>query len=175
MESMLTQRFLLRKFTGNDIENVFRGLSHPEVIKYYGISFLTLEATQEQMDWFEQIEQDGTGIWFAICSPDDTIFYGAGGFSSRNAKFGKAEIGFWLLPEFWGMGIMTEVFPTLCAYGFRELDLHRIEGFVESENTACKNAMRKLHFTHEGTMRECEIKDGKRIDLEIYAKLKYPD
>ena len=32
--------------------------------------------------------------------------------------------------------------------------------------------MKKLDFTHEGTMRECEIKNGKFISLDIYAKIK---
>ena len=31
--------------------------------------------------------------------------------------------------------------------------------------------MHKLGFVYEGTMKECEIKDGKWIDLEIYALL----
>jgi ribosomal-protein-alanine N-acetyltransferase len=32
--------------------------------------------------------------------------------------------------------------------------------------------MDKLGFQHEGTMKECEIKNGKFINLDIYAKIK---
>jgi len=39
-------RILLRQFTDDDLENVFKGLSHSDVIKYYGISYDTLEATK---------------------------------------------------------------------------------------------------------------------------------
>ena len=84
----------------------------------------------------------------------------------------KAEIGFWLLTEFWGQCIMTEVMPIICNYGFDNLGLHRIEGLVEKDNLNCKNAMKKLDFTHEGTMTDCEIKNGKFISLDIYAKFK---
>ena len=31
--------------------------------------------------------------------------------------------------------------------------------------------MAKLDFEYEGTMKECEIKNGKFISLDIYAKL----
>ena len=31
--------------------------------------------------------------------------------------------------------------------------------------------MAKLDFTHEGTMIECEVKNGKFINLDMYAKL----
>lgn len=167
-----TNRLLLRQFVDSDIENVFKGLSHPDIIKHYGISFASLEATTEQMRWFADLEKEGTGIWFAVCSVDNNTFYGAGGLNNLNKEHKKAEIGFWLLHEFWGQGIMKEALPLICKYGFDKLELHRIEGFVESENINCKNAMAKLDFLHEGTLRECEIKNGKYISLDIYAKIK---
>jgi len=167
-----TDKLLLRQFVENDLENVFKGLSHPEIIKYYGVSFQTLEATKEQMTFFADLEKNETGIWWAVCSADNKIFYGAGGLSSLNKEHKKAEIGFWLISEFWGNGIMKEAMPLICNYGFDNLELHRIEGFVESENKNCKNAMAKLDFQHEGTMKECEIKNGKFISLDIYAKVK---
>mgnify|MGYP001133751685 CR=1 FL=1 len=170
---ILTNRLLLRQFNESDLENVFKGLSHPDVIKHYGISFESLEATKEQIAWFADLEKDGTGIWFAVCSSDNKTFYGAGGLNSLNKKHKKAEIGFWLMPEFWGQGIMKEAMPLICDYGFYELGLHRIEGFVESDNLNCKNAMAKLDFQHEGTMKDCEIKNGKYISLDIFAKVNH--
>ncbi len=167
-----TERVLLRQFDENDVENVFIGLSHTDVIKYYGISFDSLEATKEQMTWFADLEKDGTGMWFAVCSLDNRTFYGAGGLNSLSKEHKKADFGFWLLPEFWGCGIMKEAMPLICDFGFDKLGLHRIEGFVESGNVNCKNAMAKLDFQHEGTMKDCEIKNGKFISLDIYAKLK---
>lgn len=167
-----TTNYLLRNIIETDIHDIFKGLSHPEVIKYYGVSYQTLEATQEQMAWFRNLQKDETGIWFAICATDNSKFYGAGGFNSLDKQSKKAEIGFWLLPEYWQKGVMSEVFPELSKYAFSTLDLHRIEGFVDSENLACKAAMKKLNFVHEGTMRQCEIKDESFIDLEIYARLR---
>ncbi len=166
-----TERLLLRQFADNDLENVFKGLSHPDIIKYYGVSYQTLEAAKEQMKFFADLETNGTGIWWAVCSPDNKIFYGAGGLNSVSKDHNKAEIGFWLLPEFWGKGIMTEAMPLICKFGFDKLGLHRIEGIVETENKNCKNAMAKLDFQHEGTMKEAEIKNGRYISLDMYAKL----
>ncbi len=169
---MRSEILLLRHFVESDIDNVYKGLSHPEVIKHYGISFDSLEATKKQMTWFADLEKNETGIWFAVCSFNNKTFYGAGGLNSLSKEHRKAEIGFWLLPEFWGHGIMKEAIPLICDYGFDKLGLHRIEGFVETENTNCKNAMAKLNFQHEGTMKDCEIKNGKFISLDIYAKIK---
>jgi [ribosomal protein S5]-alanine N-acetyltransferase len=167
-----TERLLMRQFIESDLENVFKGLSHPDIIKYYGVSYTTLEATKAQMSFFSDLEKDGTGIWWAVCSLDNKTFYGAGGLNNLIKEHKKAEIGFWLISDFWGKGIMKEAMPLICNYGFENLGLHRIEGIVETENKNCKNAMAKLDFQHEGTMKECEIKNGKFISLDIYAKVK---
>jgi ribosomal-protein-alanine N-acetyltransferase len=167
-----TERLLLRQIVATDIDNIFKGLSDPEIIKFYGVNYQSLEATKEQMTFYADLEKNGTGMWFAICSLDNTVFYGAGGLNSLSREHKKAEIGFWLLKDFWGQGIMTEAIPLICNYGFNILGLHRIEGFVESKNLNSKRAFSKLDFRHEGTMIDCEMKNGKFISLDIYAKIK---
>lgn len=172
--TITTQRLVLRQITEEDLPNIFKGLSHPDIIQYYGVSYNNLEATKVQMQWFADLEKNETGIWWAVCDKQTEEFAGAGGFNDRDKIHRKAEIGFWLLPEFWGKGIMKEVLPTICQYGFDHLNLHRIEGFVETANTNCKRAMAKLDFTHEGTMRDCEVKNGQFISVDIYALLNKP-
>jgi len=167
-----SERIYLRRFGDSDIANVFKGLSHPDIIKYYGVSFDSLEATKEQMNWFTDLEKNGTGIWWAVCSKFNGKFLGAGGLNDLSKENKKAEIGFWLLPENWGKGIMTETMPLILNYAFNSMELHRIEGFVETENNNCKRALAKLEFNYEGTMVECEIKNGEFISLDIYSKNK---
>lgn len=166
-----TKRFILRQFKADDLENVYKGLSNPEVIKYYGVSYETLQATQEQLNWFVSLERENKGIWWAISSKDDNSFCGAGGLNDLSSANRKAEIGLWLLPDYWGKDIMREVLPRIVEHGFEKLNLHRIEGYVDSKNTNCKNALAKLDFNHEGTMVDCEFKDGKYISLDIYAMI----
>ena len=72
---ILTERLLLRQFTENDLENVFKGLSHPDITKYYGISYNTMEETKEQLRFFADLEKNGTGIWWPICSLENKTFY----------------------------------------------------------------------------------------------------
>lgn len=161
-----TNRLLLREIEDKDLENVFKGLSNPKVTKYYGVRFDTLEATKEQMVWFADKQQ----MWWAICSPNNQVFYGAGGLSDINHESKTAEIGLWLLPAFWGKGIMKEALTCISNYGFNQLKLSRIEGFVDTENRQCKKAMSKLDFKHEKTMKDCDLKNGKSISIDFYVK-----
>ncbi|MBK7426194.1 MAG: GNAT family N-acetyltransferase [Saprospiraceae bacterium] len=167
-----TERLLLRKIVATDIDKVYEGLSHPLVIKHYGVNYKTLEETEAQMEWYAEKEEKQTGRFWAVCIADSGEFIGTGGLYLWSKLHEKAEAGFWLLPEYWGIGYMTEAMNAIVAFGFDQMGLHRIEGFVESDNLLCKRAMDKLDFTLEGTMHECEVKNGKRISLDIYAKIK---
>ena len=52
-----SERLILRQIRQDDIQNIFKGLSHPEVIAYYGVSYKSLEETQEQIDWYKNLEE----------------------------------------------------------------------------------------------------------------------
>tara|TARA_B100000809_G_scaffold250625_1_gene283292 strand:+ start:4072 stop:4584 length:513 start_codon:yes stop_codon:yes gene_type:complete len=168
---MKTDRIYLRKIKESDLENVFKGLSHPDIIKYYGISFNSLEATKEQMSWFADLEKNNTGIWWAVCAVEDDEFLGAGGLNDLCNETKKAELGFWLLKDNWGKGIMIEAMPLIINYSFNKLGLKRLEALVETKNSNCIKALKKLNFNFEKTRIDCEVKNGKKISLDVYTKL----
>jgi ribosomal-protein-alanine N-acetyltransferase len=66
---------------------------------------------------------------------------------------------------------VREILPVICSYGFKELQLHRIEAIVETENIRSKNIMMSSGFNYEGTLTECEFKNGRYISLDYFAKL----
>ena len=162
---------VLNTIKPDDIHHVFRGLSHPDVIRYYAVSFLTLEATQEQMDWYATIEREGTGKWWAIREVGSNTFLGAIGINNIVAKHRRCELGFWLLPEHWRKGIVAQVLPQVLDHAFNTLGLHRMEAQVETENHASRKLLARFGFKHEGTLRDCEWKDGNPISLDVFALL----
>lgn len=83
----------------------------------------------------------------------------------------KAEIVFWLLPMYWNKSIALEALNAVIAYWKSEKCLHPLVGFVEEGNTASSKLLQKAGFRYEGTMRECEFKNGKYISSLIYALL----
>ena len=167
-----TSRLNLRQITEDDLENIYSGLSHPEVIRYYGVNYNSIEETWEQLEWYAELERTRKGVWWAITSISEKEFCGAIGFNNLSREHRKAELGFWLLPAYWGKGYVQEAMETVLAYAFQKLNLHRIEAFVEIENVSSQKALEKQHFKQEGILRESEIKNGRFISVAIYAKLK---
>jgi len=51
-----------------------------------------------------------------------------------------------------------------------QLDLKRIEAYVEVENHNSKRLLEKECFVLEKTMSNCEEKNGKLISLDVFVK-----
>ncbi len=58
----------------------------------------------------------------------------------------KAEIGYELLPDFQGKGIMQEVTAKIVDFGLHYLGLKSIEAFTHSENQSSTRLLQKLNF-----------------------------
>jgi [ribosomal protein S5]-alanine N-acetyltransferase len=166
-----TERLILRKISAKDIAVVFEGLSHPEVIRYYGVSYITIEATAAQMQFYDDLLANHTGIWWAVCLKDSGAMIGACGFNHLQRQHRKAETGYWLLPSYQGHGYMLEALQAIIPYAFGHLQLHRIEAVIETGNTASIALAQKSGFRHEGTQQDAEIKDGRFISLHLFALL----
>lgn len=170
---LLSSNYILREFRSEDLDEVFRALSHPLVIKHYGISYKTKQATKEQMSWFKQIFEEGSGMWWAIESlKSPGVLVGGIGVNSWSHVHNKAEMGYWLLPEHFGKGVMSECVATVIDHLFTKTRLHRIEANVESENERSTNLLLKNGFLYEGTFVKSEWKNGRYIDIQYYARLR---
>ncbi len=49
-----------------DLPHIFRGLSDPRVVAYYGVSYDSLAACRAQMDWYAELTRTGRGAWHLI-------------------------------------------------------------------------------------------------------------
>ncbi len=57
-------------------------------------------------------------------------------------------------------------------YGFRELNLYRINLSVFAYNPRAIRAYEKADFVHEGTMRQALFRDGQRYDMLLMGLLR---
>ena len=82
------------------------------------------------------------------------------------------EIGYFLLDEYKGQGIMTEAVSRICELAFSELDICRITGLVFADNPASARVLEKNGFELEGRMKQTKKKNGILHDLLIWGRVK---
>ena len=84
----------------------------------------------------------------------------------------SAEIGYWLGEEFWGRGIVTEVVRALTADAFERFDLSRVYAGAFEWNEASMRVLEKAGYAREARLRKAVTKDGRTIDLLLFATVR---
>lgn len=150
-----TPHLILRQIEMSDAEAIFATFSEEAVMEFYGdLPHRSLEDSRElirmQHVWYAQRE----GIRWGITRKGDDMVIGSCGFHLFDHGLQRAETGYELGQAYWRQGIMSEALSAIITFGFDEMGLHRIEAVVDDDNARSKGILRKLGFTHEGTLRQ---------------------
>lgn len=167
-----TDRLLLRRVSENDVNEILELRSNPETMKY--IPRPLLKNNQDALDHYKMIDEaieNNTGINWAVTIKGNPKLLGIVGFYRIQRENYRAEIGYMILPEFQGMGIITETIQILLEYAFSQLNLHSVEAVIDPENIASEKVLQKCKFVKEAHFKENEFYDGKFWDSVIYSLL----
>lgn len=168
-----TDRLCLRKVTPDDAKDVYAYLSDIEVVKHMGLDpYLSPEHVLEEINWYQSIFEETTGIRWGITLKNSNTVIGSCGFLNWKQKHYKAEIGYELSKTHWGQGIAGEALEAVIKYGFNHLNLERIEALIEPLNIPSQKLVEKKGFKREGLLRHYEFTSGKFDDLYMYSILK---
>lgn len=95
------------------------------------------------------------------------------GFVSTDAANHRTEIGYWLLPEHQGKGVMTNMVRHLCRWCAAERNINRIQIRCAAGNRLSNAIPLRLGFTLEGAEREGELlASGQYADINVYSLLR---
>lgn len=163
--------FILRAWRREDVEDVLRYANNDKIARnlrnVFPYPYIRTDAetfiesciaADESRQLFQAIEAEGHAVGsIALCRGSDVYCM-------------TAELGYWLAEDFWGQGIMTEAVQRICQEGAgRWDDLVRIYAEPFDCNTASRRVLEKAGFQLEGTLRSNAVKNGKVLDMTMYA------
>lgn len=167
-----TERLVLRQITNDDVNEIFELRSNPETMKYIPRPLVkTIEDALEHIATIEEKIVLSEGINWGITLKGNSKILGIIGYYRIQPENFRAEIGYMLLPEFHGKGIITEAVQRLITYGFDDLKLHSIEAVIDPENFASEKVLQKCNFIKEAHLKESQFYEGKFLDKVIYSLL----
>lgn len=82
-----------------------------------------------------------------------------------------AKLGFAISADHWGKGYATDAAAFMCAFGLRELGLHRISAAIGPKNEKSIKIVEKLGFKLEGCIRDHVFTNGAWRDSLLYSLL----
>jgi RimJ/RimL family protein N-acetyltransferase len=83
----------------------------------------------------------------------------------------RGEVGYWLAAEARGHGHATRAVRLICAWGFRQLGLGRIELLAASGNPASQRVAERTGFRREALLRSHTVGKHERQDMVAFGLL----
>ncbi|CAM3935901.1 GNAT family N-acetyltransferase [Flavobacterium sinopsychrotolerans] len=167
-----TERLLLRRVDSNDIKEIFALRSNPETMKYIPRPLVkTNEDALEHIAMIDSKIDSNEGINWAITLKDNPKLIGVIGHYRIKPENYRAELGYMLLPEYHGKGIVSEAVKEAVKYGFQVMKLNSLEAIIDPDNYASAKVLEKNGFVKEAHLKEYEFFEGRFLDTVIYSIL----
>jgi [ribosomal protein S5]-alanine N-acetyltransferase len=171
--TMITERLLLRRITGQDAGAMFYLRSNESVMKYIDRPrAVSLKDAEDFVDILNRSVDANESICWGIAlkeTPGQLVGYI--GYWRMKPEHYRAEIGYALHHDFWRQGITREVILAVIDYGFNTMNLHSIEANINAENMASAALLESVGFIKEAHFKEDFFFDGIFRDTIIYSLL----
>jgi [ribosomal protein S5]-alanine N-acetyltransferase len=144
---LTTERLTLRQLMITDEEEIFTLRSDSEINKYLDRQLSnTVEDSRNFINKVNENISKNVALYWAITLSCSNTFAGTiclFGFSDENDN---CEIGYELLTDFQGQGIMKEAAEKVIDYAFNKIGVQKIEAFFHRDNQRSVNLLEKLLF-----------------------------
>jgi ribosomal-protein-alanine N-acetyltransferase len=147
---LVTDRLIMRQLEHADENEIFAIRTNNSVNNF--LERTKPESISQAREFINRINQgiaNAESIYWGISEIDQPKIIGTICYWNIEKEKKVAEIGFELHPAFQGKGIMREVFPKVLEYGFKNMSLKRIEGYVHKDNIKSSKLLEEFHFKKE--------------------------
>jgi ribosomal-protein-alanine N-acetyltransferase len=169
---LLTNRLILREISWDDVGLIHQLHLHKEVEEYntIGIPRHTGDTLEVLLSAIEDQQMSIRSHYgWIITTRESEEFVGEAGMHLSGDSFRSCDIYYSFLPEHWKKGYATEVVKRMIRFGFTELNLHRIQAGVSTENDRSIRVLEKSGMTREGLRRKVLPIRGEWKDNYCYA------
>lgn len=154
-----TDRLILRPWTEEDAEDLFRYASDPDIGPIAGwLPHQNIEESRKAIKTYCSTRSEA----YAVCLKTDNRAIGAielklAGHTDIAQKDNECELGYWIGKPFWGQGMIPEASREMLRHAFEDLDMAKVYCAHYDGNTKSKRVQEKLGFKHQWTTEGIEL------------------
>lgn len=145
--TLATERLTLRQLSIDDQQNIFALRSDKEINKY--LDRQVSNTIDDARDFINKINENinkNDSLYWAITLGDKNILVGTICLFSFSDEDDMCEIGYELLTNFQGQGIMREAAKKVIDHAFNTIKVQKIEAIFHRDNQRSINLLEKLLF-----------------------------
>ena len=168
-----TERLLLRRFAYTDADAMLQYWIADESIQslYSEPVYTTKKAVKELLDKYIGSYEKNDYYRWAIILKETGECIGQIAYFLVDSKNHFAEIEYCIGSAFQCKGFATEATQTVIAYGFEQMNLHKVQICTKTINLPSKRVIEKCGFTYEGTLRDYFYMNGEYVGRMYYSIL----
>ena len=168
---METQRLILRNRSREAIAEMLTQ-SPEQQLEFFG--FETLEELEDKLIRVKKGLANTQVDYriFDLLEKETKKVIGSCGFHNWIKGHCRAEIGYALHQPFRKKGYMREAIKETLAYGYRDMNLNRIEALIAPENTDSIRLVEEFGFIKEGVLRGHYKEEDNFEDSVLYSLLR---
>ena len=144
---LTTENYTLRNLMPEDEQEIFALRSSDEINEY--LDRPKANTLDDARNFIKKIINGiakNEAIFWVVTPKGEAKFLGSICLWKISREEAKAEIGYELLPENHGKGIMQEVIPRVIRFGFEEMKLETIEAELSPRNLKSVRLLEKNNF-----------------------------
>jgi len=144
---LATERLTLRQLVINDEREIFTLRSDSEINKYLDRQLSnTIDDARNFIKKVNENINKNDSLYWAITLSDKNVLIGTICLFSFSDETDKCEIGYELLTNFQGQGIMTEALEKVIDFAFNTIKVQKIEAFFHIDNQSSIKLLEKFSF-----------------------------
>jgi len=155
---LTTKRLTLRQLVDNDEQAIFILRSDSEVNKYLDRQpSTTVEDARNFITTVNENIDKNNSLYWAITLGESDILVGTICLYGFSDEKDACEIGYELLTDFQGQGIMKEAVEKVLDYAFNTIKIKNIEAFLHRDNHQSIKLLEKFTFRKESGLTNQEV------------------
>jgi len=150
METVETERLILRRFRESDLREIYEVMGNPEVMRFSLNGPYSLEKTSDFIrGCIDGYKERGIGLFATVLKDNQKVIGYCGFYFLTVDGVDEVEIGYRLHPSHWGRGLATEASLAVRDLGFEGLGFARVIACIEEANLASIRVAEKIGMAHE--------------------------
>ncbi len=171
---ILDSHLLLRPYEIDDFQPLFDAVNNSRQHLGPWLSWVAKTTRAEHSLEFIQLAQHQRHTQQALALG---IFYdgqiiGGIGMHEWAQDTGRAQVGYWLIKEFEGKGVITRSLTAVVEHLFKVIGLNKVELHYVPANKRSAKVAERLGFRLEGVIRQSTMRNGMPEDIVVTGLLK---
>ena len=161
----------LRLLAATDVDDVTELIADATTLRFTRVPEPPPEGFAQ--GWYERYEQGRetrSKEAFAIVG-DDGAFLGLALAPTIDDEAAEAELGYIVAAHARGRGVASEALRQLTAWAFEVRGIQRAYLLIDVDNAASGKVAERAGYRLEGVMRSTYLKQGRRGDTQLWARL----